>query len=89
MESCLTTSKISNTEQIFENAGTSSYIDKMQEEVRHKPLKEKLLDNIKIDTKTYITEFEINEKIILEMTVLTDWKDAIESGMMQGLDIVT
>ena len=55
-------SKVSNTEEIFENDDTLSYNDKMYEEVRYKALKEKLLDDVKVDIKTYITELNINEK---------------------------
>ena len=42
-------SKVSNTEKIFENDDTLSYIDKLYEEVRYKALKEKLLGDIKVD----------------------------------------
>ena len=55
-------SKVSNTEEIFENDDTLSYINKMYDEVRYKTLKQKLLDDIKVDIKTYIIELEINEK---------------------------
>ena len=48
-------SKVSNTEEIFEDDDTLSYIDKMYEEIRYKNLKGKLLDDIKYH-KTYITE---------------------------------
>ena len=34
----------------------------MYEEVKYKALKEKLLDDIKVDIKTYIKELETNEK---------------------------
>ena len=34
----------------------------MHEEVKYKALKEKLLDDIKVDIKTYIKELETNEK---------------------------
>ena len=56
-------SKVSNTEEIFENDDTLSYIDKMYEEVKYNALKEKLLDDIKVDIKTYIKELETNKKI--------------------------
>ena len=48
-------SKVSNTEEIFEDDDTLSYIDKMYGEIRYKNLKEKLLDDIKYH-KTYITD---------------------------------
>ena len=44
-------SKVSNTEEIFADDDTLTYIDKMYEEVRYKVLKEKLLDDIKVDIK--------------------------------------
>ena len=55
-------SKVSNTEETFKNDDTLSYIDKMYKEVKYKDLKEKLLDDIKVDIKTYFKELEINEK---------------------------
>ena len=91
-------SKVSNTEEIFENSNTISYIDKMYEEVRYKALKEKLLDDIKVDIKTYITELEINEKFprndssILSETHDLKWYDAriksLETELARKDDIV-
>ena len=69
-------SKLSNTEEIFKNDDTLSYKDKMYEEVRYKVLKEKLLDDIKVDIKTYITELEINEKFPRsDSTILSETHD--------------
>ena len=54
----------------------------MYDEVRYKALKEKLLDDIKVNIKTYITELEINEKLprndstILSETHDQKWYDA-------------
>ena len=53
----------------------------MYEEVKYKPLKEKLLDDIKVDIKTYIKELETNEKFpkndstILSKTHNQNWYD--------------
>ena len=58
-------SKVSNTEEIFENDDALFYIDKIYEEVRYNALKGKALDDIKVDRKTYIMELEINEKFII------------------------
>ena len=58
-------SKVSNTEEIFENDDALFYIDKIYEEVRYNALKGKALDDIKVDIKTYIMELEINEKFII------------------------
>ena len=75
-------SKVSNTEEIFEDDDTLTYIDKMYEEVRYKALKEKLLDDIKVDIKTYIRELEIKEKLLRnDSTILSEthdqkWHDA-------------
>ena len=55
-------SKVSNTEEIFKNDDTLSYKDKMFEKAKYKAFKDKLLENIKVDIKTYITELEINKK---------------------------
>ena len=69
-------SKVSNTEEIFENDDTLSYIDKMYEEVRHKDLKDKLLDDIKVDIKTYITAVEFNENFLRNYgTILSETHD--------------
>ena len=52
------------------------YLDKMYEEVRYRALKEKLLDDIKVDIKTYITELEINEKFPRnDSTILSETHD--------------
>ena len=54
----------------------------MYDEVRYKALKEKLLNDIKVNIKTYITELEINEKLpkndstILSETHGQKWYDA-------------
>ena len=58
-------SKVSNTEETFENDDALFYIDKIYEEVRYNALKGKPLDDIKVDIKTYIMELEINEKFII------------------------
>ena len=58
-------SKVSNTEETFENDDALFYIDKIYEEVRYNALKGKALDDIKVDIKTYIMELEINEKFII------------------------
>ena len=69
-------SKVTNTEEIFDNNDTLSYIDKMYEEVRYKALKEKLLEDIKVDIKSYITELEINEKFPrIDSTILSEIHD--------------
>ena len=74
-------SKVSHTEDKFENDDALSYIEKMYEEFRYKALKEKLLDDINVDIKTYITELEINEKFprndstILSETRNQKWYD--------------
>ena len=69
-------SKVTNTEEIFDNNDTLSYIDKMYEEVRYKALKEKLLEDIKVDIKSYITELEINEKFPrIDSTILSETHD--------------
>ena len=91
-------SKVSNTEEIFEDDDTLTYIDKMYEEVRYKALKEKLLDDIKVDIKTYITELEINEKLprndstILSETNDQKWYDAriksLETKLARQDDII-
>ena len=91
-------SKVSNTEGIFENDDTLSYIDKMYEEVRYKALKEKLLDDIKVDIKTYITELEINEKFprndsnILSETHDQNWYEtkikSLETELARKDDII-
>ena len=76
-------SKVSNTEKIFENGYTLSYKDKMYEEVRCKDLKEKFLDDFKVNIKTYIMEIEINEKFprndstILSETHSQRWYDKV------------
>ena len=87
-------SKVSNTEEIFEDDDTLTYIGKMYEEVRYKALKEKLLDDI----KTYITELEINEKLprndstILSETHDQKWYDAriksLETELARKDDII-
>ena len=69
-------SKVSNTEEIFENNDTLSYIDKMYEEVRCKALKEKLFDDIKVDIKTSATELEIDKKFPRnDSTILSETHD--------------
>ena len=69
-------SKVSNTEEIFDDDDTLTYIDKMYEEVRYKALKDKLLHDVKVDIKTYITESEINEKLSRnDSTILSDTHD--------------
>ena len=76
-------SKVSNTEKIFENDYPLSYKDKMYEEVRCKDLKEKFLDDFKVNIKTYIMEIEINEKFprndstILSETHYQMWYDKV------------
>ena len=70
----------------------------MYEEVRYKALKEKLLDDIKVDIKTYITELEINEKLprndstILSETNDQKWYDAriksLETKLARQDDII-
>ena len=87
-------SKVSNTEEIFEDDDTLTYIGKMYEEVRYKALKEKLLDDI----KTYITELEINEKLprndstILPETHDQKWYDAriksLKTELARKYDII-
>ena len=57
-------SKVSSTEQILENDDTLSYIDKMYEDVRNKAFKEKILDDIKVDIKTCITELKIKYQTV-------------------------
>ena len=57
-------SKVSSTEQILENDDTLSYIDKMYEDVRYKAFKEKILDDIKVDIKTCITELKIKYQTV-------------------------
>ena len=48
----------------------------MHEEVKYKALKEKLLDDIKVDIKTYIKELETNEKFPNnDSTVLSETHD--------------
>ena len=91
-------SKVSNTEEIFENDYTLSYKDKMYEEVRYKGLKEKFLDDIRVDIKTYITQIEINEKFprndstILSETHGQRWYDAriksLETKLARKDDII-
>ena len=91
-------SKVSNTEEISEDDDTLTYIDKMYEEVKYKALKEKLLDDIKVDIKTYITELEINEKLprndstILSETNDQKWYDAriksLETKLARQDDII-
>ena len=91
-------SKVSNTEEIFGDDDTLTYIDKMYEEVRYKALKEKLLDNIKVDIKTYITELEINKKLsrndstILPETHDQKWYDvrikSLETELARKNDII-
>ena len=69
-------SKVSNTEEIFEDDDTLTYIDKMYEEVRYKALKEKLLDDIKVDVRKYITKLEVNEKCSRnDSTILSETHD--------------
>ena len=69
-------SQVSNTEEIFENDDTLSYIVKMYEEVKYKALKAKLLGNIKVDIKTYIKELETNEKFPnKDSTILSETHD--------------
>ena len=70
----------------------------MYEEVRYKALKEKLLDDIKVNIKTYITELEINEKLprndstILSETHDQKWYDAriksLETELARKDDII-
>ena len=91
-------SKVSNTEEIFGDDDTLTYIDKMYEEVRYKALKEKLLDNTKVDIKTCITELEINKKLprndstILPETHDQKWYDAriksLETELARKDDII-
>ena len=75
-------SKVRNTDEIFENDDTLPSIDNMCEEVRYKALKEKLLDDIKVDVRKYITKLEVNEKFsrndstILSETHDQKWYDA-------------
>ena len=57
-------SKVSSTEQILENDDALSYIDKMYEDVRNKAFKEKILDDIKVDIKTCITELKIKYQTV-------------------------
>ena len=57
-------SKVSSTEQILENDDTLSYIDKMYEDVRYKAFKEKILDDIKVDIKTCMTELKIKYQTV-------------------------
>ena len=69
-------SKVSNTGEIFKNDDTLSYIDKMYEEVKYKALNEKLLDDIKVNIKTYIKELETNENFPdNESTILSETHD--------------
>ena len=70
----------------------------MFEEVRYKALKEKLLDDIKVNIKTYITELEINEKpprndsTLLSETHDQKWYDAriksLETELARKDDII-
>ena len=70
----------------------------MYDEVRYKALKEKLLDDIKVNIKTYITELEINEKLprndstILSETHDQKWYDAriksLETELARKDDII-
>ena len=91
-------SKVSNTEEISEDDDTLTYIDKMYEEVKYKALKEKLLDDIKVDIKTYIRELEIKEKLLRnDSTILSEthdqkWHDAriksLETELAKKDDII-
>ena len=91
-------SKVSDTGEIFENDDTLSYIDKMYEEVKYKALKKKLLDDIKVDIKTYIKELETNEKFpnndstILSETHDQKWYDtrimSLETELARKDDII-
>ena len=69
-------SKVRNTDEIFENDDTLPSIDNMCEEVRYKALKEKLLDDIKVDVRKYITKLEVNEKFSRnDSTILSETHD--------------
>ena len=69
-------SKVRNTDEIFENDDTLPSIDNMCEEVRYKALKEKLLDDIKVDVRKYITKLEVNEKCSRnDSTILSETHD--------------
>ena len=91
-------SKVSNTGEMFENEDTLSYIDKMYEEVEYKALKKKLLDDIKVDIKTYIKELETNKKFpnndstILSETHDQKWYDtrikSLETELARKDDII-
>ena len=70
----------------------------MYEKVRYKALKEKLLDDIKVDIKTYITELEIkvklprNDSTILSKTNNQKWYDAriksLETKLARKDDVI-
>ena len=70
----------------------------MYEEVKYKALKKKLLDDIKVDIKTYIKELETNEKFpnndstILSETHNQKWYDtrikSLETELSRKDDII-